>query len=159
MANLFLASEILEMNIQEEHNGAAFYQQLAERSTLEQVRQAAAAIAQQERQHEALFSQMRQACEQPEPVETYPGEYDQYLQALLRNKMFADETDAQRKAAGWSDRQALEFALATEQATLNLLKELVKQIDSRELALVQMTVDEELNHVKTLHDLLSSLPA
>ena len=30
MANLFLASEILEMNIAEEQNGAAFYQALSE---------------------------------------------------------------------------------------------------------------------------------
>ena len=30
MANLFLASEILEINIAEEHNGAAFYQAVAD---------------------------------------------------------------------------------------------------------------------------------
>jgi len=159
MANLFLASEILEMNVQEERNGAAFYQRLSQRSTDPRIKKETAEIAQQEKHHEALFAKMLEECEPAEPVETYPGEYDGYLQALLKNKMFSDEQDAEEKATGWSDREALSYALKTEQATLNLLKELSKHIDPRELPLIQATVDEEENHCQVLTELLHTLRA
>ncbi len=157
MANLFLASEILEMNVQEERNGAAFYSRLAEKSAHPLVKKQAAEIAEQERHHEALFGRMLQECEPVEPHEAYPGEYDAYRQALLKNKMFADEQDAMEKAEQWTDQEALAFALKTEQATLNLLKELTKHIDPRELPLIQVTVDEEANHVKVLNELLQKI--
>jgi rubrerythrin len=157
MANLFLASEILEMNVVEERNGAAFYSRLSERSLNPEIKKQAAEIAVQEKHHETLFTKLLQECEQPDPVETYPGEYDGYLQALLKNKMFSDEQDAALKAEQWSDQEALEYALKTEQATLNLLKELAKHIHPKELPIVQLTVDEEENHITLLNELLRKL--
>lgn len=157
MANLFLAAELLEMNVTEEHNGAAFYQQLAATSTNPLVKKQAADIAESEKHHEALFQKMLAGLERPEPRENYPGEYDAYVHALLKNKMFADEEDAIQKAGQWSDKEALEYALKTEEATLALLRELGKHIDAREAAIVKVTMDEEENHVRVLRDLLQRL--
>jgi len=61
------------------------------------------------------------------------------------------------KAEQWTDKEALSFALKTEQATLNLLKELTKHIDPRELPFIQITVDEEANHVNVLNELLQKI--
>jgi rubrerythrin len=157
MANLFLAAEILEMNVTEERNGAVFYGRLAEKSTNSLVKKSAAEISQQEKHHEALFRKLLEERERPEPVESWPGEYDAYLQALLRNKMFSDEDDAAARAEQMTDRQALEYALQTEKATLHLLKELAKHIDPKDLPVVQLTVDEEENHVQVLNELLSRI--
>ncbi len=157
MANLFLAAEILEMNVTEERNGSVFYGRLAERSTNGQVKKVAAEISQQEKHHEAQFQALLDERERPEPVESWPGEYDAYLQALMKNKMFSDEDDAARKAEEMTDRQALEYALQTEQATLGLLKELAKHIDPKDLPVVQLTVDEEENHVQVLNELLRKI--
>ncbi len=158
MANLFLAAEILEMNVIEERNGAAFYQQLAETASHAVVKKQAADIALSEKHHEALFVNMLAGLEKPEPRESYPGEYDAYVLALLKNKSFADEEDARQKAGRWSDREALEYALKVEEATLTLLRELSRHIDAKESALVQVTIDEEENHVRVLQDLLQRLP-
>jgi len=154
MSNLFLASEILEMNVMEERNGAAFYTALANNTRNSVLRNAALDIARQEKSHEKRFEQMLEQAERRQPAETYQGEYDAYLQNLLRNKMFADEQDAIATAAGMKERDALEFALRTEQATLNLLHELEKHIDPRELPLVQETIHEEEGHIVQLNQIL-----
>jgi rubrerythrin len=157
MANLFLAAEILEMNVTEEHNGAAFYQQVAAKSTNPLIKKQAAEIAESEKHHEAQFQNMLAGLERPEPRESYPGEYDAYVQALLKNKMFDDEEDARQKAGQWSDREALEYALKTEEATLTLLRELCKHIDAKELVIVKVTMDEEENHIRVLRDVLKRM--
>lgn len=157
MANLFLASEIIEMNIIEERNGAAFYAALAEATSNPKLRDAVAKIATQEKMHEIRFTQLLEKLEKAEPQESYPGEYDAYLQSLLRNKMFSDEDDAIASASNLSDKEAIEFALRTEHATLNLLQELKKHIDERDLGVVQETIAEEQNHVKELEAILKQI--
>ncbi len=157
MANLFLASEILEMNVTEEHNGAAFYRALSENARSELLRKAAAEISQQELKHEAHFSKLLASLPAHEPAESYPGEYDGYVQQLLRNKMFSDEADAIATAMGLSDKAAVEFAMQTEQATLNLLRELEQHVDPRELPMVQQTITEEEDHLTQLKKILTML--
>ncbi|MBN2355815.1 hypothetical protein JXO59_06855 [candidate division KSB1 bacterium] len=157
MANLFLASEIMEMSIIEERNGAAFYAALADATSNEKLREAAAAIAAQEKMHELRFTKMHEQLEQSEPSESYPGEYDAYIQSLLRNKMFSDEEDAISSASNMNEKEAIEFALRTEQAALNLYHELQKHIDQRDLDAIQETITEEENHVTQLQELLHQI--
>jgi rubrerythrin len=157
MANLFLASEILEMNVLEERNGALFYSRLSEKATDPLIKKRTAEIAEQEKYHQALFARLLDECEQADPVESYPGEYDGYRQALLKNKMFVDEEDAATKAVQGTEKESLEYALKIEQAALNMLIELAKHIDPKELPTVQLTVDEEENHIVVLNELLRQM--
>jgi rubrerythrin len=157
MANLFLASEILEMNVSEERNGAAFYQALSESAKSKTLRKAAAEIAEQEKAHEIRFAQLLDQVEGREPEESYPGEFDAYIQSLMRNKMFSSEDAARTMAQNQNDVDAVKFALKTEQATLNLLKELKKHMAEKEMAVIDLTIEEENDHVKQLNQLLLEL--
>ncbi len=157
MANLFLASEILEMNISEEKNGAIFYQTLSETAKSKKVREVAAEIAKQEQMHEKRFMELLEEVEERHPQESYPGEFDAYVNNLLRNKMFPDEKAARTKAQNKSDKEAVEFALNTEHATLNLLNELKKHVDPKELKVINLTIEEEKDHINRLTDLLKEL--
>jgi rubrerythrin len=157
MANLFLASEILEMNVTEERNGAAFYLALSESAKSNKLRLAAATIAEQEKMHEQRFARLLQETEQRNPDESFPGEYDAYLQSLIRYKMFSDEEDARAAAVSQSDTEAVKFALTTEQATLGLLNELIRHVDSNEKKVVNLTIEEENQHVAQLKSLLREI--
>lgn len=157
MSNLFLASEIMAINISEERNGAVFYNTLADSTMNAKLEKAARAIAEQEKYHEKRFSDMLEKLEKPEPDESYAGEYDAYLQALTRNKIFNDEHEARERAAKLSDIDAIKFALKTEEATLKLLRELVKNIDPRDLYIVNETIQEEEQHISQLNELLTEL--
>jgi len=114
-------------------------------------------IAQQEKMHEKRFAELLEQVEAREPEESYPGEYEAYLNNLMRNKMFPDGEAAQNAARNKSDKEAVEFALQAEHATLNLLNELRKHIDPRDLEVVDLTIDEEKGHIDQLNDLLQKL--
>ena len=157
MANLFLANEILEMNIAEERNGAAYYAALSEFANSKKLRLAAAEISQQEKMHERRFIRLLEETEQREAEESFPGEYEAYIESLMRNKMFSDEDGARAEAMRQTDLQAVQFALKTERATLNLLNELKKQVEPREMAVVNLTIEEEEQHVTQLEGLLKEL--
>lgn len=157
MANLFLASEILEMNISEEKNGAIFYQTLSETAKSMKVREVAADIAKQEQVHEKRFLELLEEVEERHPQESYPGEFDAYVNNLMRNKMFPNEEAARAVAQNKSDKEAVEFALHTEHATLNLLNELKKHVDPKELKVINLTIEEEKDHINRLTDLLNEL--
>ena len=157
MANLFLASEILEINIAEEHNGAAFYQAVADVTKNKNLKKTLLEISAQEKNHENRFTELLQQVEVREPEETYPGELDAYIKSLQGGKMFEDEDHAILLAKSKTDKEALEFALRTEQATLDLLNELKKHIDISELPFVELTIEEEEEHVEQLNELLGSL--
>ena len=155
MANLFLASEILEMNIAEEQNGAAFYQALSESAQSTALKKAAHEIAEQEMMHEKRFAQLLAEVEHREPEESYPGEFDAYIQSLMRFKMFPDKESAIAEANQLDDIPAVEYAIKTEQATLNLLNELKKHIDSH--VIIDLTINEEKDHIEQLNQILKSI--
>lgn len=157
MANLFLASEILEINIAEERNGATYYLTLAQATKDKTIEQTFLDIAEQEKIHEKRFTEMLKTVENREPEESYPGEFDAYLNALKGKKMFADEKQAKELALSKSGSDAVQFAIETEKATLSLLAELIKHISDNEKHLVQLTIEEEQGHITQLDALLAEL--
>ncbi|MGQ9629344.1 MAG: ferritin family protein [bacterium] len=158
MANLFFASEILEMNVTEERNGAAFYQALSKSAKSKTLKDAAAQIAKQEKEHEERFKSMLEKLGKPSQPESYPGEYDAYVRALLEDKIFPDDKAAERMAkSAKSDLEAVNTALSTEQRTLLLLNELRKHVDPKEVSYVDATIEEEQSHLVQLTDLKKML--
>lgn len=152
MKNIVLISEILEMNIAEERNGAAFYEALSESAKNAKLRTIAAAISQQEKEHEIKFARMRDEIEE-ETNNFMPDseDYESYLGSIIGTKIFPNEDAAIGAAARLTDEQAIKYALRTEQSTLNLLNELKKHVESKYLDIISETIKEEENHIKQLN--------
>lgn len=158
MNNRFLISEILEMNVTEERHGAAFYQALSETAKHPLIQQKAAEIAKQEHEHEIRFARLRDEFELGESdnmIET--EEFQTYLETLSGNKIFPNEDAAITTAARLSDKEALEFALKTEFATLQLLQELKQHIDEAHFSVIDETIHEEEQHINQLETLKRSI--
>ncbi len=158
MADLFVASEIVAMNVTEERNGYEFYKALAATAKTQKLREAARRIAEQEKRHEERFRRWLDELGEHQPTESYAGEYDAYVKALLSNTTFTDE-EAARKAAerAETDARAVEIALQMEKNTLLLLQELRKHIPEKDLKLVDETVREEEDHLVELSQLKDEL--
>lgn len=158
MPNLFYASEILQMNVTEERNGAAYYQALSESAQTETLKEMAAQIAQQEKHHEERFASMLEGLDKPQIRESYPGEYDGYVRALLEDRAFPDdEAAAEMARSSGSDLEAVETALSMEQKTLLLLNELRKHVNPKEASYIDAAIDEEKAHLIQLTELKKKL--
>ncbi len=154
MTSRFLASEILEMNVTEERHGAAFYQALSESADHPEIQKAAADIAKQEHEHEIRFAQLRDEFELQEVDNMIESEeYQTYIESISGNKIFPNEQAAISTAARLSDKEALDFALKTEVATLQLLNELKRHIDKQHHSVIDETIAEEEHHIQQLEAL------
>ncbi|MBC7187205.1 MAG: hypothetical protein H5U38_09245 [Calditrichaeota bacterium] len=157
MGHLFYANEIVKMNITEEQNGAAYYSALAKKAKSKKLREAAARIAEQERHHEKLFTELLERLGEPDVAESYPGEYDAYVKALLNYKIFPDAEAAAAMAQEKSDVDAVKLAIETERNTLLLLEELRKHVPDAQRKHVDVTIREEQQHLADLNAILAEL--
>ena len=151
MADIFYGAEIARINLEDERNGAAFYEALSRCARTEAVRKFALETAESERGHERVYREMLEDMRVPEDTELYEGERREYLAALVRGKVFPDIEAAEKMALeAETDLEAVEIALRMEKNTLQLLTELRKHTRKKDLRLVDQIIEEEEDHVKGL---------
>jgi rubrerythrin len=160
MVDLFLGSEICEMAIETEKKGAAFYAAVAAGAQTPAVRQFCADMAAAEREHETTFSAMLAPLSYFEAPESYPGEYMDYVHALLeRDVMPGEEAGRSLAANAQSEVEAVDFAIQFEKSTILFLHEMRNFVPESERLVVDKLIDEERSHVTSLAKLRRTLSA
>lgn len=155
---LFKVAEVVQMAIDEEHNGKLFYQALTECASSPVLKEAAKRLAAEEEGHERAFIALRDRLGVPAARESYPGEYADYMNALLRGKTFPNEEAAVRLAqqAG-GDLAAVDTALLFEKNTLLFLAEMKSLVSDRDKAVVDELINEERRHLVDLSNIRAML--
>lgn len=155
MSNLagFSAAEVYEMAIETERSGHAFYEAVAAAATGEDVRKMMHYLAEAERNHEATFRRLRENVGAYSAPETYPGEEQDYINALLQSRVMPDEETARRVVAEMTDDlQALDFALGFEKDTILFLYEMREIIAPEEQPQIDKLLQQEKAHVRLLQE-------
>jgi len=154
--------EILEIAIQGERQGAAFYERLAATTQNERVREECQRLVEFEREHEKTFRRLlgqqdlQRALSSLQPGQL-SDEYQQYLSALVDSNMLPDEETAQRLAEeAESEVDAINVALQMEKNTILFYQELQKLL-GQEAGVLQTILDEERSHVYELNELKAYL--
>lgn len=151
---LFSVAELIDMSAKDEETGIAFYEALAERTRNPELKRRLLAIARQEESQLAWFQKMRDEIGHLPPAETYPGEYETYLRALLDSHAFPDpETAAANARAAGSDAEAMEMAIRLEKDTLLFLLEMRGFVGKQHGEHVEVIIEEERDHLVDLAEL------
>jgi len=152
MSPLFDVTELVQMGVEDERTGVAFYSVLAEKTADAELRQQYADLAEQERHHQKRFEQMLEDLGNVQATETYPGEYIAYLRAMLDSRALPDEATAQRMANERADDPAasLDLALRFERDTLVLMNELRGMVPEKDRGTVDELAREEQGHLVVL---------
>ena len=129
----FRVSEIVQMAIDEEHNGTIFYETLQKCATspaLRNLRQATRRRGAWPR--EGVHRNPRQP-RRLRPTETYPGEYADYVNVLVSGRTYPEDQDAAKLAhdAG-GNVQAIDAAIRFKKNTLLFLDEIRKLVPDRD---------------------------
>jgi rubrerythrin len=150
-SGIFEVAEVVQMAVDEEHNGYFFYKTLAECADHEGLRELAETLARQEQGHERAFIALRDELGLQPPNESYPGEYADYMAVLLHGKTFPDEDGAIRLAKeSGGDAGAVDTAMLFEKNTLLFLGEMRKLVAERHQEKVDILIDEERQHLVDL---------
>ncbi len=159
MSVLFTGKEILDMAVQIEKNGEAFYTELAGKAEKDAVRERAKYLAEQEVEHAATFKAMLEGISDAgAPPESYPGEYLAYVDALVSTRAFTDEGQARAAAGGVkNDLEAINMALGAEKDTIIFYYEMLRFVGDKDTDVVNRIIKEEQSHVKILAELKSQI--
>jgi len=151
VSGLFLGSEICEMAVETERKGAAFYEAVARATKSQEVSDFCLRMASAERDHEKTFEAMLAPLERYSPPESYPGEYLDYVHALLERDAMPAEDEGKRLATeAKSVRQAVDFAIQFEKSTILFLHEMKNFVPEHQRGIVDRLIEEERSHVTSL---------
>lgn len=148
---MFRASEVIEIAVTMEKNGRALYQAMAAATASPGLKDLLEKLAEAETQHIADFNRLARQFENYAPPETYPGEYEDYVKALVAASVFARDLDPEELARRCTtDEALLDLALDFEKETILFLHTFQRLIFSHEeqKAVVGLIRQEEEHIVK-----------
>jgi rubrerythrin len=149
---VFTAGQALEMALEIEQNGEAYYNAVIEKTSDPEVKTLFGDLAAQERIHYKVFQRMLGDVKPaPElPAEEY-DQYDAYMRAALSNALFAGPDKALRLAEQAEDMEtAVRGALGFEKDTLLFFYDLREMVSEKDREAVSRVIAEEKSHVRRL---------
>ncbi|MBN1165213.1 MAG: ferritin family protein [Candidatus Krumholzibacteriota bacterium] len=152
MSITFNADEVFEMGMDVEKNGYAYYKKASEMADDPNIKKAFTYLGEEELKHFETFKELRDSLA---PRETTPtvidtdGVVNLYLDALVKSRLFLNEEEAEKLAAGVeSEIEALKIALAFEKDTI-LFFQTMKSMTRENLGQdkIDQLIAEEQKHV------------
>ncbi len=157
MGIFFSGSELVNIAIEIEKNGLAFYSTLAQKAATPASKQIFDYLAEQEERHRALFEGMQEGAGK-QPLDALSEEYDAYLKALADGIIFTNVKGATLKAMQTQNEdEALEIGIKAEKDSILFYQEMRELVRQRNRETVGKIVAEERSHLLRLASLRKGL--
>jgi rubrerythrin len=149
-AGAFSAAEMVDIAIQLEQNGQVFYLEAAKRAAEEDARRLLELLAREEKRHEGIFRQMLPEEKEHRPLEEYPGEKSEYVQALLEERLLPSQEIVDKTLSLLADQDLLDFALGFEKDTILFYYEMRHLLGEAQRPIMEDIMAQEKTHVERL---------
>ncbi|GFN23977.1 ferritin-like domain-containing protein [Thermanaeromonas sp. C210] len=155
---MFRASEVFAFARAMEEKGRAFYQAMADGARDDKVRRLFERLALEEARHIRDFDELASTAAPYDPPESYPGEYEAYMQALVDSNIFPKDIQPEALAGQiGSDKEALNFAIQLEKEALLFFSGLKNLVSLTETSLIDELLRQERRHLCELHSALEEV--
>lgn len=151
MWKIFKGTEIVEFAVRIEQNGYAFYEKVESLVKNPAAKELLAFLKEEEQKHEKVFREMLGKLDSLNVRETYAGEYEEYLKALVDNHVFGTEGAAEKAVAKIENEiDVLNTALGFEKDTILFFRELKELVSEKDQQVVEQLIKEEQSHLRKL---------
>ena len=150
----FSGSELVEIAINIERAGIAFYSALAERAQDDTIRETYRDLARMEVEHRDTFEKMLETIGRYQPSLADIEEHAMYLRSLAESAVFTDAkvaAEMARKAA--TEAEAIQIAIGAEKDSILFYSEMRNITRERERAMLDRIIEEEKLHFRQLTDI------
>jgi rubrerythrin len=144
--SVFKPDEIFQFAIRIEENGEKFYRSMADKLKEKSVKELFNSLADDELKHKETYKQMVADIEKYEPVETYPGEYFDYLRAYADNHVFSPDKINKEIDRINDAESALNFAMARELDSILYYQEVKQSVSKQGQEKIEAIINEERKH-------------
>jgi rubrerythrin len=158
MGMFFSGKELLDIAVNIEKSGAAFYETMVKCARSKKAQTAFKYLADQEKHHIEAYRSMLSSVADAPPPESYTEEYDQYIKSLVDSSVFSGEGAActmAEKAA--SDAEGIDFGIRAEKDSILFYTELQDLVRRADAKVIGKIIDEERSHLKRLSELKAGL--
>lgn len=158
MANIFSGSEVVEMGIEIEKNGFAFYGALADSLKSQKVKEMFRWLAGEEEKHINAFNGILSNVKAYEPKEAYNEEYFAYIKALSDEYVFTKKKKGIEAAKSIkTELEAIELAIGFEKDSILFYHEMKNVVLDSEYSTIDKLIDQERSHLRKLVELEDSM--
>ncbi len=158
MSILFSRSELLEMALNMERNGIAFYQALANETQNKDSKAIYDYLAGEEEKHMNTFQGILNTVGQYQPPKDYNVKYMLYLQDIVAPSVLSNITKARQKAKKVSsETQAIDMAIQAEKDFILFYTEMQNFVKQPDQQAVLNIINEEKDHLAQLSQLKQTL--
>ncbi|HEY92694.1 MAG TPA: ferritin family protein [Dehalococcoidia bacterium] len=158
MSIVFTGSELVEIAINIERNGVAFYQALANKTQNKDSKDIYDYLANEEKKHLNTFQGMLDAVGQYQPPQDYAEEYMLYLKSLVDSSVFSNISEAQQKAEKvTSEIEATDIGIQAEKDSILFYTEMQNFVRQPDQKVVLNIIDEEKAHLRMFSQLKKTL--
>ncbi len=153
MANVFNAAEVIDMCIEKEKKRRDFYAAVATQFKQKEMNELFTRLRDWEAEHIKKFTDIRNSVEESEVIESYQGEFEAYMKALVDDMLYK-----QVSADGFSKYvktplDAIRYGMEFEKDAILFFRELLSYMTSVHKEKVEELIDEEKKHLVYLAEL------
>lgn len=157
-SRLFRAAEILDMAVQIEQQGIAFYTACREAIDAVEMADLFGDLIGQEEVHAALFARMKEDLADVRLPEGFAGEYERTAASFVRDRVFdSPEAAADRARRLESAVEAVDWAMEFEQKSIDFYTWIKERVRGSEGTAIDRIIREEQHHIGRLRGLRQDL--
>lgn len=157
-AAIFRAAEILDMALQIERQGIAFYSACRDMAHSPGLIKTFSFLIGQEHRHADIFSGMKAEAGEQRLPEGFAGEYESTVDSFVRGRVFSSPEAAEREARRLRDEHtAVDRAVEFEQQSISFYNTIKDRVRDSEAAVIERVIDEERSHIERLNRLRRDL--
>lgn len=148
MAGILQPAEIVEIGIEKEKKRRDFYGLAAEHfKEREELADLFARLRDWEESHIKKFKEIRDNVSKAQYTESYPGETEGYMQALVDSDLYKDVTPEGFAGMVGTPLEALEKGMSFEKDAMLFFGGLARFVDPKSKEIIEKLVDEERDHM------------
>jgi len=160
MSISFSGSELINIAIEIERRGIAFYDVMTRSSGNAATRNIFQYLVDMERRHIQIFQGMLTEADKNQGSRAHSAEYAAYLQALLDSAVFTNDMVTSELAVNAeSDIKAMELAMGAEKDSILFYYGMKDIVPKRVQLTVDKIINEEKSHLRQLWELKKEMSA
>lgn len=151
--NVFNAAEVIDIGIEKEVKRRDFYGLAADKFSDKAMKELFTRLKDWEDTHIKKFTEIRNGLEQDEAFESYPGEMQSYMKALVDDRLYSETSKENFSKNVRSPLDAIRYGMGFEKDAILFFSELLPAVDPDNRGKVQSLIDEEKLHLIFLSEL------
>ena len=158
MASILQPAEIVEIGIEKEKKRRDFYAMCAERfKGKRDLYELFQKLFEWEVEHVRRFTEIRDTIAKAQYTESYAGETEAYMSALVQSDLYADLTSAKFAEEIKTPADAVEKGMGFEKDAILFFSGLSPFVDQRSREVIQALIKEEQQHLLFLFNMKKEL--